>query len=65
MSVIKIEDHQPHIVIEASDGVHVVPIPLVRDVINGSKQSEVLTEPLVQAILKDWLVSVGEIKGDL
>lgn len=55
MSVIDFSEHQAHFVINSSDGIHVIPESIIRKVANGSKQSSILTEPVLQAILKDWL----------
>ena len=53
MSVVNLPE--PHIVIECADGVHVLPVSLIRDVIAGRKRAEVLTEPVLQKIIQEWL----------
>jgi hypothetical protein len=48
-----IADHRPHLVLTASDGVHVLPHALVQSVIDGDKPSSILTEPVVQRIIEE------------
>lgn len=50
-----ITDHQPHLAVVASDGVHVIPHSLIRDVIAGRQPSSILTEPLLQRIVEEWM----------
>ena len=56
--VIDFTQTQSHLTITASDGVHVLPLSLIKDVISGRKESDVLTKPVIQAILKDWLLTI-------
>jgi hypothetical protein len=53
-----IADHRPHLVLAASDAVHVIPQALIRDVVTGTKPSSILTEPVVQRIIEEWLEQV-------
>lgn len=50
-----IADYRPHLCVAASDGPHVIPVALVRSVINGEKPSSTLTEPVVCRIIEEWL----------
>ena len=52
-----IADHRPHLMVVASDAVHVIPQALIRDVVSGTQPSSVLTEPVVQRIIEEWLES--------
>lgn len=54
-----IADQQPHTVLVASDGVHVIPVALFHSVIAGDKSSSILTEPVVQRIIEEWLERAG------
>ncbi len=45
----------PHLTVQASDGVHVIPVATALDVIAGRKPASVLTEPVLQRILEEWL----------
>lgn len=53
--VIDIESKQPHLVVHASDGAHVIPVSLLEDVAKGTKPSSILTEPVLQRIIEEWL----------
>jgi hypothetical protein len=55
MSVHDIADQRPHAVVVAGDGVHVIPVELFRSVIKGDKPSSILSEPVVQRIIEEWL----------
>ncbi|TKK11801.1 hypothetical protein PflCFBP13510_12425 [Pseudomonas fluorescens] len=55
-----IADQRPHLMVVASDGVHVLPHALVQSVINGEKPSAILTEPVVRRIIEEWLQRVTE-----
>ncbi|MBH3366918.1 hypothetical protein I5R92_06440 [Pseudomonas carnis] len=55
-----IADQRPHLMVVASDGVHVLPHALVRSVIDGDKPSSILAEPVVQRIVEEWLQKVAE-----
>lgn len=54
-----IADQRPHVVVVASDGAHVIPNALVQSVIDGDKPSSILTEPVVQRIIEEWLQQVS------
>jgi hypothetical protein len=41
-----IADHRPHLLVAASDDVHVLPKALIRDVVAGTQPSSILTEPV-------------------
>lgn len=51
-------DHRPHLTVEAEDGVHVIPLALVREVVSGGKSSSILTEPVVRRIIAEWIEGV-------
>lgn len=51
-------DHRPHLTIAADDGVHVMPVALVREVIAGEKPSSILTEPVLRRIIAEWIERV-------
>ena len=53
-----IADRRPHLMVAASDGAHVIPRALVQSVIDGKKPSIILTEPVVQRIIEEWLQKV-------
>lgn len=55
-----IADQRPHLMVVASDAVHVIPHALVQSVINGDKPSSILTEPVVRRIIEEWLQRVTE-----
>lgn len=55
-----ISDQRPHLMVVASDGVHVLPHALMQSVIDGNKPSSILTEPVVQRIIEEWLQKVTE-----
>ena len=55
-----IADQRPHLMVVASDGVHVLPHALVQSVIDGDKPSSILTEPVVRRIIEEWLHKVTE-----
>jgi hypothetical protein len=50
-----IADQRPHTVVVAEDGVHVIPAALFHSVIKGDKPSSILTEPVIQRIIEEWL----------
>lgn len=50
-----IADQRPHVAIHAADGTRVMPISLLEDVAKGSKPSHILTEPVIQRIVEEWL----------
>ncbi|WP_145306167.1 MULTISPECIES: hypothetical protein [unclassified Pseudomonas] len=51
-------DHRPHLTVAAEDGVHVIPLALVREVVSGGKPSSILTEPVVRRIIAEWIERV-------
>lgn len=59
-SIHDIADQRPHLMVVASDGVHVIPHALVQSVIAREKPSSILTEPVVQRIIEEWLQRVAE-----
>ena len=59
-SIHDISDQRPHLMVVASDGVHVLPRELIQSVIEGKKPSAILTEPVVQRIIQEWLQQVTE-----
>ena len=54
-----IADHRPHLMVAASDGAHVIPRALIQSVIDGKQPSTILTEPVVQRIIEEWLQKVS------
>ncbi len=54
-NVVELTDRQPHVSVIASDGIHVIPVCLLRDVIAGRQPSSILTEPVLQRIVEEWL----------
>lgn len=50
-----IADHRPYLTVVADDGVHVIPLALVHEVVSGGKPSNILTEPVVRRIVAEWL----------
>ncbi len=57
--ILDIADHRPHLMVVASDGVHVLPCELIQSVIEGKKPSAILTEPVVRRIIEEWLQMVS------
>lgn len=53
-----IADQRPHLMVAASDGAHVIPHALIRSVIAGEKPSAILSEPVVQRIIEEWLQQI-------
>ncbi|AXA25657.1 hypothetical protein [Pseudomonas putida] len=53
--VVSLEGMKPHVVVQASDAAHVIPVALLEDVVKGAKPSEILTEPVIQRIIEEWL----------
>ncbi|WP_312143237.1 hypothetical protein [Stutzerimonas kunmingensis] len=53
--VVELEDMRPHVVVHAADAAHVLPVSLLEDVAKGAKPSEILTEPVIQRIIEEWL----------
>jgi predicted transcriptional regulator len=54
-----IADQRPHLMVVASDGAHVIPRALIQSVIDGKQPSTILTEPVVQRIVEEWLQKVS------
>ncbi|WP_460160749.1 hypothetical protein [Pseudomonas sp. S2_B10] len=52
-------DHRPHLMVAASDGPHVIPRALIQSVVDGKQPSAILTEPVVQRIIEEWLQKVS------
>jgi len=59
-NVVELTDRKPHVSVIASDGVHVIPACLLRDVIAGRQPSSILTEPVLQRIVEEWMQQVIE-----
>ncbi|MCO7566435.1 hypothetical protein NJI34_28625 [Pseudomonas sp. S 311-6] len=57
--VVSIEGMRPHVVVNAADGAHVIPVSLLEDVAKGARPSEILTEPVIQRIIEEWLESTS------
>ena len=56
MTVSNIEDHKPHLVIQAKDGVHVVPKSYFEGLAKGREEWDLLhNEEMFRAIIKEWL----------
>jgi hypothetical protein len=53
-----IADQRPHLMVVAGDGAHIIPRALVQSVIDGKQPSSILTEPVVQRIIQEWLQKV-------
>lgn len=56
-NVVELTDRQPHVSVIASDG---IPVCLLRDVIAGRQPSSILTEPVLQRIVEEWVEQVTE-----
>lgn len=54
--MIDISEKQEHVTVEAEGSVHVIPMSLLRNIASGKKESLILTEPVVRAIIKDWII---------
>jgi len=57
--ILDIADQRPHLMVVASDGVHVLPRELIQSVIQGKNPSAILTEPVVRRILEEWFHQVS------
>jgi len=55
-----ISDNKPHLTVNCGESVHVIPVALIEDVIEGKKDFTQLDQwdVLLKTILKDWLDSV-------
>ena len=60
--VTHVDDHKPHLTVNCGESVHIVPVALIEDVINGKRDFTQLEkwDVLLKTILKDWLSSVRE-----
>lgn len=58
-NVVELTDRQPHVSVIASDGVHIIPVCLLRDVIAGRYPSSILTDPVLQRIVEEWMQTVA------
>lgn len=56
--LIMLDDQRPHLTVMAEDGVHVLPVALIEDVIKGSQETSVLTDPVIRRIVEEWLDGV-------
>lgn len=59
VEVSDLSERLPHLTVPASDGVHVIPVSLIRDVIAGRQPASILSEPVVQRIIEEWLEVVS------
>ena len=61
MSVIKLDDFRPHVLIMTADGVaHVLPVRLLTRIVNGDLPVSTLEDALWQQILQEWIWNVSE-----
>ncbi|KRV72611.1 hypothetical protein AO738_04005 [Pseudomonas citronellolis] len=49
-------ERQPHVAVSCTDGVHVLPVSLLRDVIAGRVEASILTEPVLRRVVQEWLL---------
>lgn len=59
VEVSDLSERLPHLTVTASDGVHVIPVSLIRDVIAGRQPAAILSESLLQRIIEEWLAVKG------
>lgn len=52
-------DHRPHLTVVADDGVHVIPLALVHEVVSGARPPSILTEPVVRRIIAEWIEQIS------
>lgn len=52
-------DHRLHLTVAAEDGVHVIPLALVQEIVSGGKPSSILTEPVVRRIIAEWFERIS------
>lgn len=58
-SVVKLDDQRPHIRLSTPDGKeHIIPVSLVRDMINGKASLEMFDEQVWRGILRSFLWSL-------
>lgn len=63
MSVSSITERQPHFVVNVGESVHVFPVSLLREIVNGTRDpEESLGKEIVRAILSDFLDYVEDTK---
>lgn len=53
-------DQRPHVAVYAKDAAHIIPHALIHDIIAGKQPSSVLTEPVLQRVLEEWLEKVTQ-----
>lgn len=53
--VVTLEDMRRHMVVHAADAAHIIPVALLEDVAKGLKPSGILTEPVIQRIIEEWM----------
>jgi uncharacterized protein (DUF779 family) len=62
-NVISIDDHRPHLTVQGIESVHVVPVSLIRDIIDG-KGGEFTVEEyaarkdLIRGIVREWFETI-------
>lgn len=58
--VTHIDDHKPHLTVNCGETVHVVPVALIEDVVNGKTDFTQIEQwdVLLKTILRDWLLSL-------
>jgi hypothetical protein len=55
--VVDMGDYRPHLAVKGTDGViHVMPVALVMDVVQGTKPLSIIPEPVIRAMLGDFLM---------
>ena len=54
-NVTDLGERLPHVTVACTDGVHVIPATLLRDVIAGRTEASILTEPVLRRIMEEWL----------
>jgi len=52
-------ERMPHVTVVCSDGMHVIPVSLLRDVVAGRVDAGILTEPVLCRIVEEWAELVG------
>jgi hypothetical protein len=54
-----IATQRPHLTVAAGDGLHVIPLALVHEVVSGGKPSSILTEPVIRRIIAEWIEQIS------
>lgn len=56
------EDKEPHLTINCEDGVHVIPVALLEDVVSGRAELTEIEnwEPILKKVLAEWLSSLNQ-----